>query len=113
MKVLHISYALSWGGGEQQMVNIIEGVAVLGVENSIVCPESSNLESYFKNKPFHLIPLKIKKGINFRFLKKLHKTIQSISPDIIHIHTGKFLKDFLIISLFDVYAPQCMLITEI
>ena len=101
MKVLHISYALSWGGGEQQMVNIIEGVAVMGVENSIICPESSKLESYFKNKPVYLIPLKIKKGINFSFLKKLQKTIQSISPDIMHIHTGKFLKDFLFISLFD------------
>ncbi|MFL1896113.1 glycosyltransferase family 4 protein [Aquimarina sp. 2-A2] len=98
MKVLHISYASTWGGGEQQMVNLLEGVTGLGVENLLICINNSALENYSLANNINFIGIDRKKGFNIRYLKGINSIIRNYSPDILHIHTGSFLKDFLIIS---------------
>lgn len=98
VKVLHFSYALTWGGGEQQMVNLIEGVAHLQVNNIVVCVKGSMLEKYFESRDIDCISIEREKGFNFSFLKRLRNLINDNHPDIIHIHTGSFLQDFLMLS---------------
>ena len=98
MKVLHFSYATTWGGGEQQMVNLIEGTSCLGVNNLFVGLENSMLHKYFEKRNIDTIFIKREKGFNFSYLKSLYLIINENNPDIIHIHTGSFLKDFLVIS---------------
>ena len=94
MKILHISYAKTWGGGEQQMIDLIESLSNLGVENSLICFQDSALYDYGKKNQLSLLPIANKK------LNNLAKLISTANVDVIHIHTGSFLKDFLLLNIF-------------
>ena len=47
-KVLHVSSALSWRGGEQQIVNLIDGLTIINenIEQMIICAQESAKEKY-------------------------------------------------------------------
>ena len=88
MKVLHISGATSWGGNEQQLLDIIPALEkgnvnnfVFGVQNSLIhkkCEESAIPFVYTKEK-------KLNKFSNYKLLKSI---IEKENPDIIHLHTS-------------------------
>ena len=48
LKVLHISSALSWRGGEQQIVNLIDGLNLINdnIDQMIFCARKSAIEKY-------------------------------------------------------------------
>ena len=81
------------------MVNLIEGTSRLGVDNLFVGLENSLLHKYFERQNIETIFIKRKKGFSLSYLKSIYLIITENNPDIIHIHTGSFLKDLLVISL--------------
>ncbi len=46
MNILHLSTALSWRGGEQQLAYLIEELERQGIRQSVFCPKGSVLESH-------------------------------------------------------------------
>ena len=48
IKVLHVSSPLTWRGGEQQIAYLLKGLseAYSEIENLVVCPKASAMESY-------------------------------------------------------------------
>lgn len=90
MKIAHIAFAMTWGGGEKQMTDLIAGLHQKSIENYLVCFEGSQL-SLCSDKQTRLKLLRSKKDKkqNARTLKKY---IEQIQPHIIHIHTGSALK---------------------
>ena len=46
LKILHISSEKSWRGGEQQIAYLINELKNMGVENTVHCDRSYELEKY-------------------------------------------------------------------
>lgn len=102
MKVIHISYARTWGGGEQQMVDLIFALNNLEVKNTLICLKDSDLNKYAE-----------KNGLDFQLISgKKIKHIKSIfksNPyDVLHIHTGSFIKNFILLNLFHGLKIPCI-----
>ncbi|MCW9037457.1 glycosyltransferase family 4 protein [Altibacter sp.] len=99
MKILHISGARSWGGNEQQLVDLIPELEKLGVENIILGVTNSPLHNYIKTTSIQFIAAKdhkLNKRSNYRYLKTVIKTQD---PDVIHLHTSDSVTVFTISDL--------------
>ena len=90
MVVLHISGARSWGGNEQQLVDVIPELEHFNVQNIILGISNSPLHNYIKEKDNKTLfiaskEFKINKRRNFKFLKEV---VKKYTPDLIHLHTS-------------------------
>jgi len=88
LKILHISSAHTWRGGEQQIVNLVEGLSTMGakLKQKVFCAQNSALSVYCYE---HTIPCTtaIKRGsLSIRFIKSLHSEIKQESYDLLHVH---------------------------
>ena len=100
MKILHISGAKSWGGNEQQLIDMIPELTNLGVENIVYGVKNSPLEKQCElNNIVFIKALKTKINIfsNYRYLKEIVKINK---PNLIHLHTSDSLTVFTISDLF-------------
>ncbi len=52
LRVLHISTARSWRGGEQQAAYLLQGLRLRGVESTLLCPANSPLAEYCSRHNF-------------------------------------------------------------
>ena len=85
MKVLHLSSALSWRGGEQQIAYLIEELKEKDITNIIFCPEHTPLESHAKSRGFETMTYK-KKNLNPSVAKKLKAACIQYDIEVIHLH---------------------------
>ncbi len=88
IKILHISSAISWRGGEQQIVNLVEGLEKVKkeVDQKVYCAKNSALESYLNENSISFSSGEKKSGLSFSFIKSLYLLIKSYRPSLIHIH---------------------------
>ena len=87
-KVLHVSSALSWRGGEQQIVNLIDGLTTINenIEQMIFCAQESAIEKYSVSHKINFESAKKKSAIDLFYISALSRVIKSYQPDIIHVH---------------------------
>lgn len=87
-KVLHVSSALSWRGGEQQIVNLIDGLTLINenIDQMIFCARESAIEKYSISCQINFESAKKKSAIDLFYLSALSRVIKSYQPDIIHVH---------------------------
>jgi L-malate glycosyltransferase len=52
LRILHLSTARTWRGGEQQLAYLLEALRKLGQEQEVFCPKGSPLEAFCKEKGF-------------------------------------------------------------
>ncbi len=86
MKVLHLSSAVTWRGGEQQLAYLLEELPSRQVQNAVLCPQKSPLHEYclkhgiphetFKPKPFK----------KWNGLLALKRACQKEKPALLHAH---------------------------
>lgn len=96
LKVLHISGARSWGGNEQQLVDLIYELNLQNVENLVLGVGGSPLDNACKQNNIKFISVKknkLNKFVNYKYLKRI---AQEIKPDILHLHTSDSLTTFVI-----------------
>lgn len=88
MKILHISTALSWRGGEQQLEYLVNGLEKLGQTSWVMCPEKSK---FALNATINSQIITYKKHGAFEILvaKKLTNIINKYKIEIIHLHDAK------------------------
>ena len=81
-KVLHVSSALSWRGGEQQLVNLIEGLDLLhpGLTQRLFCAKNSEIEFYCKENKIAYGSCLKKSGISKTYISGLRKYIKEFNP---------------------------------
>jgi glycosyltransferase involved in cell wall biosynthesis len=88
VKILHISSAMSWRGGEQQIVNLIDGLKIVDkeIDQKVYCATNSALENYLKANSIPFNSGEKNSGLSFSFIKSLYELIKSYRPSLIHIH---------------------------
>ncbi|MCB0603200.1 MAG: glycosyltransferase family 4 protein [Saprospiraceae bacterium] len=85
MKILHISSALTWRGGEQQIAYLVEGLHKMQAEQFVFCPEGSPLASWCQTHqwPHETYP---KANLSPKVVRQLIRLVKRIQPDLIHLH---------------------------
>lgn len=99
LKILHVSGARSWGGNEQQLIDLIYELNLKGVENIVLGVQDSPLHEICSEKNILFIPTlstKLNKFKNYAFLKN---QIKEHKPDVVHLHTSDSLTTFVLSDL--------------
>ncbi len=107
MKVLHITWAFTFGGIETMLVNIANEQVALGHEVHILVIEHNSVEPTLAEKLNSQIKLYLanrKYGVkDLLYIFRLNKIIWSVSPDTIHLHSNTIYKYI----LFPNYKKIC------
>ena len=86
MNVLHLSSALTWRGGENQIQLLIINLQKLGVLNFLFCPLGSQLTSRLESLNVEQINYKKRSGLGIRSAILLRGAVRKLSIDLIHVH---------------------------
>ena len=87
MTVLHLSGAITWRGGEQQLLYLYEELKLQNIEQFVVCPLGSELYKRLKKTNIdNIIGYKKNSSINLFFASTLKKICKKYKVDIIHVH---------------------------
>lgn len=85
-KVLHISTARSWRGGEQQIAYLCMELREMGVASSIVCIANGPLHNWAIKNGFPALPLKKRSSLDLRFSAKIKAYHQVHQFAVWHAH---------------------------
>jgi len=96
MIILHISGARSWGGNEQQLINLVLELKKHNVESNVFGVKDSPLHINCKNKKINFVYGNSKKLTNFKNYKFLKTIITNSNPSLIHLHTSDSVTLFVI-----------------
>lgn len=86
IKILHISTAKSWRGGEQQLAYLYEELDQKGVEQIILCVKDSKMEAYCREKGHQFVSQVKRSGVDPFFAKRIKSICKKIDIDLIHTH---------------------------
>lgn len=97
MRILHLTDAKTWYGGEIQLAELLHNLAGIGVKSSVFCYENTPIHQYCQRHNISCFPQK--KGL-FLLMRNLKKVIQNNQIEVVHIHTSKFLTLFVLTDFF-------------
>ena len=87
MNILHVSTALTWRGGEQQIAYLIEELAQKkNVKQWVLCAKNSSMNRHCIEKKIAHIAIKKVFSFNLYFAYQLAKTCRKQKIDLIHLH---------------------------
>tara|TARA_B110000037_G_scaffold200849_1_gene241741 strand:+ start:1825 stop:2931 length:1107 start_codon:yes stop_codon:yes gene_type:complete len=86
MRIIHIASAMSWRGGEQQIIYLAKYQLLNGSEPFILCSTGSVLEQQCKVFNIPHATSRKPSGFAISFARTLHKITTKTQPDLIHIH---------------------------
>ena len=86
MRVLHISSAISWRGGEQQIAYLYEELAKLGVEQWIFCPQNAELATYCQQSQIPHFTYRKRFSVNPLPGYQIARLAKKYQIDIVHLH---------------------------
>jgi len=88
VKILHVSSAITWRGGEQQILNLLEGFLEFEscVKHHVFCAKGSEIEARLKHLNFSVSSGKKHGSISLSYTKSLISLLQKYKPTLIHVH---------------------------
>lgn len=87
MRVLHISGAMTWRGGEQQLINLYNALHESGVQQAVFCPRNSALSDYCLTENITHHTYTNISGFNIFAALRLKKMCTTDALfDVIHLH---------------------------
>ena len=108
MRILQISSAKNFGGGEKHLVDLTQGLQNRGHEVFLAVPEDSPVLEKLENfSDENVLRVKIKNSADIFAAHKIAKFIGQNRIEIVHAHAAK---DYLPVSLAVRFAPQAKLI---
>lgn len=88
LKVLHIDPEKNWGGGEAQVVGLLENLSRWGHRNDLATPADGQL--FRRSIPrVEKIPLSVRNDLDVRGVPALRRLIRQERYDIVHLHTKR------------------------
>lgn len=85
-KVLHVSTATTWRGGEQQISYLLSGLDNLGVSNWVFCTRGGAFEKHCRKESIPFLSAKRKGSADLKFAGKLADWCKKVNPEILHCH---------------------------
>lgn len=85
-KVLHISTARSWRGGEQQIAYLASELKALNWPQHIACIKDSPLHQWTVREGIEALPLKKRSSLDLGFSRKLKKYTEQHAIKVWHAH---------------------------
>lgn len=86
MKLLHVSTAMSWRGGEQQLTYLASELQAKEIQQIVLCPEGTPLAEKLMDAGL-LVSTYTTRGVLDIFLARaIHRICETASIDIIHCH---------------------------
>ncbi len=84
--VLHVATALSWRGGEQQVVYMMEELQKRNVSQLLLCARESALERYCLKASLPFVTARKRSSFDISFAARLSRVCKKRHIDIIHTH---------------------------
>lgn len=108
MRIIQVSSAKNFGGGERHLVDLTRGLTERGHEVFLVVPENSPVLENLPRFPVeNVLPVKIKNSVDVFSAVKIAKFIRQNRIEIVHAHAAK---DYLPVSLAARIAKRAKLI---
>ncbi len=85
MRILHVSTALSWRGGEQQLTYLIESLRSMDIDQMVLCPSGSAIEQFCRDNDISFYPF-TKSFLKIFAAQTLTFVCQTSNFDVIHAH---------------------------
>ena len=86
MTIIHISTAITWRGGEQQIAYLIDGLAKKNIAQLVVCPTGSPLHKFCVSKSITVVPFKKQTAFGFKLALKIKQRCNDHDCPIVHAH---------------------------
>ncbi|MBI2118050.1 MAG: glycosyltransferase family 4 protein [Elusimicrobia bacterium] len=86
MKILHITNAIGWSGGMEQISLLIQELHKRDHQNILVCPPASELIPKLKAIPIPLEPLSMFQDYDLPAAYRLYHLLKDNRPEIVHAH---------------------------
>ena len=88
LKILHVDPEKNWGGGEAQVVGLLENLSQRGHRNDLATPADGEL--FRRSIPrVRKIPLSVRNDLDVRGVPALRRLIRQERYDIVHLHTKR------------------------
>lgn len=100
MNILHVSGSTSWGGNEQQLLYLIEGLGKYDVTQSLFCFQASPLLEKVKDLEVEILSITKSSPFSKRYRKCLSEFVSRKHIDIIHLHTSDSLTGYVVTDIF-------------
>lgn len=88
MKILHINTERTWRGGEQQTLNLLDGLKKRGIASDLVCQPASPLRERAAGIGVAVFPLAMHGEIDLAAGWRIRRLINKFNYDLIHCHTS-------------------------
>lgn len=84
MKILHVSAAKNWGGGENHLLNLCKDLDE--AEHFVLCLEGSEAHKRLPKNNIRVFPAPLLVKFDFRYVWKLIRICKKEKIDLVHIH---------------------------
>ena len=88
MKILHINTEKTWRGGEQQLLNLLQGLKRRNIISHLACQPGSPLEERAKNAEIEVFPITMHGEGDLLASVRLRRIITRFGYNILHSHTS-------------------------
>ncbi len=88
MKILHINTEKTWRGGEQQLLNLLQGLNKRNIISHLACQPDSAMEKRAKNAGIEVFPIAMHGEIDLLASYRIRRLITRFRYDILHSHTS-------------------------
>ncbi len=89
MKLLHVETGRHFLGGPQQVIYLINALRERGVDNILVCPPDSGIDSVAREHGIRVQNLFCAGDLDLPFAYRLTQFIKAEKPDLVHCHSRR------------------------
>ncbi len=89
LKILHIDPERHWGGGEVQVLGLLDYLAGKGHSNDLLTHPCGKLWERCQGTELKTLPLVVRNDLDLRPVMKLRRLIQREGYNIVHLHTKR------------------------
>jgi len=88
MKILHINTEKTWRGGEQQLLNLLQGLNNRNIISHLACQPGSAMEERAKTAGIEVFPIAMHGEVDLLASYRIRRLITKFRYDILHSHTS-------------------------
>lgn len=86
LHVLHVSTAVDWRGGEQQVAYLVRELELLGVSQTVLCPKGSPLSTVLAKAGVHVAEFKPGMALDLGLSSRLGRVARDRGATVVHAH---------------------------